>query len=76
MTTRVTATVVGGTLKLDQALPIADQTRVQLTVATLEDRPDAAAAIAAWEAIKARLRARPLHFGGIRYSRMKLHERH
>jgi hypothetical protein len=72
MTTQVTATVVGGMLKPDQALPLADQTRVQLTIEPLAERPEPAAA---WEAIKARLRQRPLHFGGVRYSRDELHER-
>ena len=72
--TQVTATVIGGMLKPDQSLPLADQSRVRLTIEPIEDgSPEAA--LAAWEAIKARLRERPLHFGGQRYTRDELHER-
>ena len=74
MTTQVTATVVGGMLQPDEMLPLPDQTRVHLTIEPLEGQPPAAAT-AAWEAIKSRLRERPLHFGGHRYSREELHER-
>jgi hypothetical protein len=74
MTTQMTATVVNGMLKPDQTLPLADQTRVKLTIEPIEEwSPEAA--LAAWEAIKARLRERPLHFGGKRYTREELHER-
>lgn len=72
--TQVTATVIGGMLKPDQSLSLADQSRVRLTIEPIEDgSPEAA--LAAWEAIKARLRERPLHFGGQPYTREKLHER-
>jgi hypothetical protein len=74
MTTQVTATVVGGMFKPDQTVPLADQSRVRLTIEPIEDWSPAAA-VAAWEAIKARLRERPLHFGGVRYTRDELHER-
>jgi len=74
MTTQVTATVVDGMLKPDQSLPLADRSRVRLTIEPMEDWSPATA-IAAWEAIKARLRERPLHFGGERYTRDELHER-
>jgi hypothetical protein len=51
MTTQVTATVVGGTLKLDQALPLPDQTRFQLTIKPIEEwSPESVRA--AWEALK------------------------
>lgn len=74
MSTQVTATFVNGMLKPDQTLPLADQSRVRLTIEAIEEwSPEAA--LAAWEAIKARLRERPLHFGGQRYSRDELHER-
>lgn len=74
MTTHVTATVVGGMLKPDETLPIADQSRVRLTIEPIEEGHPASA-LAAWEAIKARLRERPLHFCGQRYTRDELHER-
>jgi hypothetical protein len=75
MTTQVTATVVGGMLKPDQVLTLADQTRVQLTIEPLAEQRDPATALAAWEAIKARLRARPIHGLGRRFTRDELHER-
>ena len=74
MTTHVTATVVGGMLKPDQPLPLAEQARVKLTIEPIEDwSPEAA--LAAWEALQARLRQRPIHGTGIRYTRDELHER-
>jgi hypothetical protein len=74
MSTQVTATFVGGMLKPDQALPLAEQARVKLTIEPLgEWSPETA--LAAWEAIKARLQKRPLHFGGQRYTRDELYER-
>jgi hypothetical protein len=60
-------------LKPDQALPLAEQTRVRLTIEPIEWSPQSARA--AWEAIKAQLRDQPLHFGGQHYSRDELHER-
>lgn len=74
MTTQVMATVVGGMLKPDQILPLADRSRVRLTIEPIEDWSPATA-VAAWEAIKAQLRERPLHFGAQRYTREELHER-
>jgi len=37
MTTQVTATVVGGMLKPDPSLPLAEHTRVQLTIEPLAE---------------------------------------
>jgi hypothetical protein len=74
MSTQVTATFVNGMLKPDQTLPLADQTRVKLTIEPIQEwSPEAA--LAAWEAIKSQLRERPLHFGGQRYTRDELHQR-
>lgn len=72
MTTQMTATVVGGMLKPDHALPLADQTRVNLTIEPISEKP---APGAAWAALKARLRERPIHGKGNRYTRDELHER-
>jgi hypothetical protein len=74
MTTQVTTTVIGGLLKPDQALTLADQSRARLTIEPIEEwSPEGA--IAAWEAILARLKERPIHGGGLRYTRDELHER-
>jgi len=74
MITQVTATFVDGLLRPDRALRLADQSRVRLTIEPIEDWSPAAA-VAAWEATKALLRERPLHFGGQRYTRDEVHER-
>jgi len=74
MTTHMTATVVGGMLKPDHALPLPEQTRIRLTIEPIEDW-SIEAAKAAWEAILARLKERPIHGGGLRYTRDELHER-
>jgi hypothetical protein len=73
MTTHVSATWIGGVLKPDAALPLADETRVRLTVEPITGQP--ATPTAAWESIKARLRARPIRSGGLHYTRDQLHER-
>jgi hypothetical protein len=74
MTTQVMATLVNGMLKPDEALPLPDQARVKLTIEPIgEWSPESASA--AWEAIKARLRERPIHGGGKRFTRDELHER-
>jgi hypothetical protein len=74
MSTQVTATFVGGMLKPDQNLPLADQTRVKLTIEPIEQWTQEGA-IAAWESLKTRLRERPIHGGGKRFTRDELHER-
>jgi hypothetical protein len=72
MSTQVTATVVGGLLKPDRTLALADHTRVNLTIEPIIEKPEPAAA---WESLKARLRQRPIHSLGRRYTRDELHER-
>ena len=44
MTTQVTATVVGGLLKPDRKLELADESRVCLTIEPLAERPEPAGA--------------------------------
>jgi hypothetical protein len=74
MTTQMTATVVGGMLKPDQPLPLADQSRVRLTIEPIDDwSPEKARA--AWESLQARLKEHPIDSGGVRYTRDELHER-
>ena len=72
--TQVSATWTGGAFKPDEAVLLADQTRVRLTVEPLDEwSPERAKA--AWEALQARLREHPIHSGGIRFTRDQLHER-
>jgi hypothetical protein len=72
MITQVLATVVGGMLKPDRSLPLPEHTRVSLTIQPIGEHPEPAAA---WEALKARLRNRPIHASGKHYTRDQLHER-
>jgi len=74
MTTQVEATFSNGVLRPDQPLPFADQARVRLTIEPVEEW-SRAKALAALESIQARLQERPIHGGGVRYTRDELHER-
>lgn len=74
MSTQVTATFVNGMLKPDQPLLLPDQARVKLTIEPIEEWSQEGAT-AAWESLKARLRDRPIHGGGRRFTRDQLHER-
>jgi hypothetical protein len=72
MTTQMTATVVNGMLKPDQALPLADQTRVKLTIEPLGEQLEP---MEAWQSFKAWIQQNPLHGLGRHLSRDELHER-
>ena len=72
MTTQLTATVIDGLLRPDERLTLPNLTRVHLTIESIVEPRHPAAA---WESIKARLRQRPIHGGGKRYTRDELHER-
>jgi hypothetical protein len=72
MKTELTAIVEGGVLKLDTAVPLPDHTRVRLTIEPVESGNTS---VAAWERVKERLRQRPIHGGGLRFTREELHER-
>lgn len=61
MTTHTTATVLGGMLKTDDVLPLADHTRVRLTIEPISADAEPTAA---WEALKARLGQRPINSPG------------
>lgn len=74
MSTQVTATFVNGMLKPDQPLLLADQARVRLTIEPIEEWSQEGAT-AAWKSLQARLRERPIHGGGRRFTRDELHER-
>ena len=73
MITQVTATLVSGLLKPDESVALPDQTRVMLTIEPNLERPESAAA--AWQTLKNRLRQRPVHAAGKRFTRDELHER-
>lgn len=75
MPTEVLGTVENGVLTLDAALPFRERTRVRLTVEPVEPGEPLNEAQAAWERIKQRLRERPIHSGGVKYTRDQLHER-
>ena len=72
MTTEVIATVVGGGLKLEHSLQLAEYTRVKVTIEPIET---VYRSMAAWDSLLARLRERPIHSGGKHFSRDELHER-
>jgi hypothetical protein len=72
MTTQITATVIGGMLKPDERLELADNTRVNLTIEPL-GKPQQP--LEAWKALKTWIRDNPLHGLGRRMTRDELHER-
>ena len=72
MTTQVTATYIDGVLRPDEAIGLSDHDRVSITIAPIED---SAQASQAWESLKQRIRERPVHGGGRRFTRDELHER-
>jgi hypothetical protein len=73
MATQVTATVVGGLLKPDRKLELADETRVNLTIELLA--AEHLEPVEAWRSLKTWIRQRPLHGLGRRLTRDELHER-
>ena len=70
--TQVTATFVNGMLKPDQALPLAEQARVKLTIEPLAEKLEP---VEAWQSLKAWIKEHPLHGLGRRLTRDELHER-
>lgn len=72
MTTQVTATFVDGVLKPDQALPLADQARVRLTIEPLTEQLEP---MEAWLSLKAWIKEKPLHGLGRHLTRDELYER-
>jgi hypothetical protein len=72
MATHVEATFSNGVLTPDR--PFAEQTRVRLEITPVEESTREKA-LAALKAIEERLQKRPVHGGGVRYTRDELHER-
>jgi hypothetical protein len=72
MITEVMGTVENGALKLDQALPFPDHTRVKLTIEPVEPENPS---LAAWERLKRLINEKPLHGLAGKFSREELYER-
>ena len=73
MKTQITATVINGTLKLDQPIDLPDDSRVRIVVEPLADSCQRWAT--ALEALQKLTREHPIGSGGVRYTREELHER-
>ena len=73
MSQTLTGVVIDGEIQLDRPMTLPDQTPVSVTVQPLPQSK--AGAIAAWETTLQRLKERPIHGGGKRFSRDELHER-
>jgi hypothetical protein len=73
MKTELTATIEGGLLKPDAALPFPDHTRVKLTIEPVEPENRA---LAAWNRLLRLIDEKPLVGLAGKFSREELHERH
>jgi hypothetical protein len=71
----VLGTIEKGGLTLDAALPFQDRMRVRLTIEPVETATPASEAQAALDRIMRRLEVRPVHGGGITFTREELHDR-
>jgi hypothetical protein len=69
----VMGTVENGALKLDEALPFPDRTRVKLRV---EPAWNSARALQVWEALLAKIDEHPIVGSGGPYRREELYDRH
>jgi hypothetical protein len=72
MKTELTATIEGGVLKPDTALPFPDHTRVKLTIEPVEAEN---LSLAAWERLKRLIDEKPLVGLAGKFSREELYER-
>lgn len=70
----IDATVINGVIHPDKPVQLPDRSRVRLTIEPIEAWSSETAR-AAWARIEARLQERPIHGGGVRYTREELHER-
>jgi hypothetical protein len=73
MNEQVMGTVVDGAVELDSPLQLPNQTRVLVKVELVA--PTTKATESGWEAMERLIRERPIHLGGVRYTRDELHER-
>ncbi len=74
MKAQTTGTLIDGVVQLDQPVNLPNNSRVNVSVEPMSIGP--AEARAAFEAFKQRIRQRPIHSGGRRFTRDELHERH
>jgi predicted DNA-binding antitoxin AbrB/MazE fold protein len=72
MKAELTATIEGGVLKPDAALPFPDHTRVKVTIEPVEP---ANPRLAAWERLLALCDAKPIVGDGKRFNREELYDR-
>lgn len=72
MSTDVTATVLGGELKLDRPLSLPDQSSVRVTIHPVVSNEGWRQALDSLDRLR---RDQPIHSGGLRYTRDELHER-
>ena len=73
MKNQLTGTVVGGSIRLDQPLELADDSRIFVTIVSVEDtKARWAASLAALRRLRAE---RPLRSHGLQFTRDELHER-
>jgi hypothetical protein len=72
MSSDLTATVLGGELKLDQPLLLPDQSRVRVTIQPIASNDGWRLALDALDRLR---RDQPIHSGGLRFTRDELHDR-
>lgn len=72
MKAELTATIEGGVLKPDTALPFPDHTRVKLTIEPVESQNPS---LSAWESLKEYIRQHPIVGLAGKFSREELYER-
>lgn len=73
MKTEMTGTLIDGVVQLDGSVDLPNRSRVTVSIEPIEF--DAEKAKAALESFLKRTELRPIHTGGIRYTRDELHER-
>ncbi len=73
MTMTTTGTLIDGVVKLDEWVDVPNNSRVTVTLEVLQYDP--LNAKAALDRMLKRNQDRPVHSGGVRYTREELHER-
>lgn len=73
MTVRRTGTIVGDSVTLDQPVELPDRCRVRVTIEPVAETD--VDRRSPWEEFEQLLKERPLHSGGLHYTRDELHER-
>lgn len=73
MKTETTGTLVDGAVQLDEAIDLPNHCRVSVSISPIEFDPDKSHIALA--AFLNRTEERPIHSGGIRFTRDELHER-